>query len=86
MENRTLAIVVTILSAFICGCMSMFSCIWGGLIVSGTPINVTTDGMTVPQTFPPTVGFVLLCMSVLLILIPVGVGIFALRRREQTPL
>jgi len=86
MQNRALAIAVTVLFAFVCGCMSMISCIWGGLIATGTPINVTNNGITAPQTFPPTIGFVLLCLSMLLILVPVGVGIFALRRRDQLPL
>jgi hypothetical protein len=86
MQNRTLGIALTILTAFICGCMGLFSCIFGGLIASGTPFDVTTNGITAPQTFPPTAGFVLLCLSLLFILIPVAVGFFALRKRDQPPL
>jgi len=83
MQNRTLGIAVTVITAFICGCISLFTCVFGGLIAAGTPIDVNVNGVTTPQTFPPTAGFVLLCLSLLLILVPVGVGFFALRKKNQ---
>ncbi|MGE5463857.1 MAG: hypothetical protein ACM3PS_10915 [Syntrophothermus sp.] len=85
MQNRTLGIALTIITTFVCGCISLFTCVFGGLIATGTPFDVTRNGVTAPQTFPPTAGFVLLCLSLLLILVPVGVGFFALRNRNQTP-
>lgn len=33
----------------------------------------------------PTVGFVLVCLSVIMILIPVGVGFFMFRRKPEIP-
>ncbi|HJS17192.1 MAG TPA: hypothetical protein VJ785_00480 [Anaerolineales bacterium] len=84
MQNRTLGIVITVVTAFLCICAALFSCGWGGLIATGTPIDVTTNGVTTPQTLPPTVGYVLLCLSVLFILVPVGVGLFALRKQSPT--
>ena len=50
MQNRTLAIVITVVTALACGCASIFSCVWGFLIASGTPIDVTNNGVTTPQT------------------------------------
>lgn len=85
MQNRTLGIVITAVTAFLCVCAGLFSCIWGGLIASGTPIDVTTNGATTPQTFPPTIGYVLLCLSLFFILVPVAVGFFTLRRKDQPP-
>jgi hypothetical protein len=83
MQNRTLGIIATIVTALFCGCASLFSCIWGFLIASGTPIDVTSNGVTTPQTFSPTIGYVLLCLSTLMILVPVAVGFFTLRRKPQ---
>jgi hypothetical protein len=83
MQNRTIGIVATVLTALACGCASLFSCIWGFLISSGTPINVTSNGTTTPQTFPPTIGYALLCLSVVMILIPVAVGFFTLRKKPE---
>jgi hypothetical protein len=84
MQNRTVGIVATIVTALACGCASIISCVWGFLIASGTPIDVTSNGVTTPQTFSPTIGYVLLCLSVFLVLIPVAVGFFTLRRKPQT--
>jgi len=81
MQNRTIGIIATVVTALACGCASLFSCIWGFLIARGTPIDVTSNGSTTPQTFPPAIGFTLLCVSVVLILIPVAIGFFTLRRK-----
>jgi len=75
--------IVTAATALICGCASLFSCIWGFLISSGTPINVTRNGTTMPQTVPPALGYGLLCLAVIMILIPVAVGFFTLRRKPE---
>ena len=83
MQNRTIGIVATVITALLCGCSSLFSCIWGVMIASGTPINVTANGTTTPQTFSPTIGYTLLCLSLLLILVPVAVGFFTLRRKSD---
>lgn len=82
MQNRTLGIIATVITTLGCGCTSLLSCIWGFLIASGTPINVTTNGTTTPQTFSPVIGYTLLCLSLLMILVPVAVGFFTLRRKQ----
>lgn len=84
MQTRTLAMIVTAFTAVVCGCLALISCVWGGLIATGTPIDVTNNGVTTPQTVSPGVGFTLLCLSLLLILVPVAVGFFALRRKPMT--
>lgn len=84
MEKRTIGIIATVLTALACGCASLFSCIWGFLIASGTPIDVTTNGITTPQTFSPAIGYVLLCLSVVMILVPVAVGFFTLRKKPES--
>jgi len=81
MQNRNLAIVITLITTLICGCASIISCVWGFLIASGTPINVTNNGVTTPQVLSPAIGYTLLCLTILMILVPVAVGFFALRKR-----
>jgi hypothetical protein len=81
MQNRTMGIIATVATSVICGCLALMSCIWGGLIATGTPIDVTSGGVTTQQTMPSTVGYVLVCLSFLLILVPVGVGFFTLRKK-----
>jgi hypothetical protein len=83
MQNRTIGIIATVVTALACGCASLLSCIWGFLIASGTPIDVTTNGVTTPQTFSPTIGYGLLCLSLFMILVPVAVGFFTLRRKPE---
>jgi hypothetical protein len=83
MQNRTVAIIITALTAVVCGCASLFSCIWGFMIASGTPITTTVNGETTQQTVSPVVGFVLLCLTLLMILVPVAVGFFTLRKKPE---
>jgi uncharacterized membrane protein len=81
MNNRTVGIIATVLTALVCGCAALFACIWGGLIAAGQPITTTVNGVETVQTVEPTIGYVLLCLSFLLILVPVLVGFFALRKK-----
>ena len=81
MDKRTGGIIATVVTALICGCASLLSCIWGIMIASNTPFNVTLDGEQSVQTFSPTIGYVLLCLSGLMILIPVIVGFATLRKK-----
>jgi len=84
MQNRNIAIIATVVTALVCGCASLFSCIWGFLIARGTPFQVTSNGTTTPQTFPPAIGFALLCLSLVLVLIPIAVGFFTLRKKSES--
>lgn len=84
MQNRTIGIIATVLTVLLCGCASLFSCIWGFTIASGTPIDVTVNGVTTPETLPPTVGYVLLCLSIIMLLVPAAVGFFTLRKKPES--
>jgi hypothetical protein len=83
MNNRTVGIVATVLSALVCGCASIFACIWGVISLTGAPINVTSNGEQSVQTLPPAVGAALLCLAVLLVAIPVIVGFVTLRKKPE---
>lgn len=83
MQNRTVGIVITVVTALLCGCLSILSCVWGFIISSGQTIDITSNGVTTPQTLSPTIGYVLLCLSLLMILVPVAVGFFTLRKKPE---
>ncbi len=83
MQNRTTGMIATGITAFICGCAALLTCVWGALIATGTPIDVTNSTGTSQQTLSPTVGFALLCLSFLLILVPAMVGFFTLRKKTE---
>jgi hypothetical protein len=60
------------------------SCIWGGLIASGTPFDTSVNGIdTGQQTLPMPVGIGLICLSIIFIIIPVAVGFFTLRKKPE---
>jgi hypothetical protein len=81
MDKKTIGIIATVATAFACGCPSIFSCVWGILIASGQPIDVTINGGTTPQVLSPTIGYVLLGLTVLMLAVPVAVGFFTLRNK-----
>ena len=83
MQNRNLAIIINVIATLVCGCASIISCVWGFLIASGTPVNVTNNGVTTPQVLSPAIGYTLLCLTIFMILVPVAVGFFTLRKRPD---
>ena len=84
MNKRTVGIIATVISALVCGCTSIFACVWGILIATNTPITLTSGTNVSQETLPPTIGYVLLCLSILLILVPAAIGFFALRIKPET--
>ena len=77
MDTKTKGIVATIASVVLCGCPGLFICLFGALTASG-------NGTFNEQSLPPTVGFVLICLSVIFIVIPIAVGFFMLRKKPET--
>ena len=82
MQRKTIGIIATVLSAFACGFAGIFAGIWGIIIVSGTPIDITSNGTTTSQTVSPAIGYALLLLTVLLILVPVVIGYFTFRKKS----
>lgn len=76
--NRNTNMIITIVLALVCLCCSAFTCIMGFGGISGTG---TYSFGGVEQPMPPTAGYVLLCLSVILLLVPVAVGFFLLRKK-----
>lgn len=80
MSNKNTGMIVTIATALICGCCGLFTCIMGIGTITG---NGTFDLGGASQAMPPTVGYVFLCLSIVMIIIPVAVGFFMLRKKPE---
>ena len=84
MDTKTKGIVATIASVVLCGCPGLFMCIFGAITAAGSmPYTTELNGVSNSGTLPPTVGFVLLCLSVIFIIIPIAVGFFMLRKKPE---
>jgi hypothetical protein len=86
MDNRNKGIIATIASALLCGCPGLFLCIFGAFTATGNmPYNTELNGITNSGTLPPTAGYVLLCLALIFIAIPVVVGFLTLRKKPAAP-
>lgn len=81
MENRTVAIAITVVTALCCGCFALMSCVWGIIGITGQPITTTVNGVESMEPMAMPVALLLLCVSFIFILIPVAVGFFTLRKK-----
>lgn len=83
-ENRTWAIVGTILAILLCGCPGLTMCLVGVGFATGTvpdSSNIFGDSGMVPNW----IGFALLCVSLVFIVIAVVVPILLLRKKKTAP-
>jgi hypothetical protein len=80
MNNKNTGIIATVVTALLCGCCALFSCILGFGAITG---NGTLDIGNTTQPMPTTYGYVFLCLSFLMILVPVIVGVITLRKKPE---
>jgi hypothetical protein len=78
MDKRTTGLIATIATALLCGCPGLFLCFFGAATALGG--GSTTLGDTT-RPLNPTYGYVFLCLSLILIAIPIVVGVVTLRTR-----
>jgi hypothetical protein len=83
MDKKTVGLIATIGTFFLCACPSIFLCVWGGIGVAQVPIDKTFNGQTVNEPMSMGVGVVLLCLSLIGLLTPVVVGFFTLRKKPE---
>ena len=81
MENRPVAIALTVVTALCCGCVAMMTCIFGILGATGQPFTTTVNDIEAIQYMPVPLALFLLCLSVIFIAIPIAVGFFTLRQK-----
>ncbi len=83
--NRTMAIILTAVTALFCGCPGLFTAFMGAMfaVVSFIPgANIDVGGSSDPTTALMT-GLGMCCIGLPLIVIPLAVGFFTLRRASS---
>jgi hypothetical protein len=81
MDSRTKGIIATIASVLLCGCPGFFLCVFGGLAAAGAPVTTGLNELTNTGQMAPTTAYVLLCLGLIFLVIPVVVGIVTLRNK-----
>lgn len=80
MDKKNTGMIATIASALICGCCALFTCIMGFGTVTGNGTYTLGSGT---EQMPPAVGVVFLCLSFIMILVPVAVWFFMMRKKPE---
>ncbi|MDO9130587.1 MAG: hypothetical protein Q7U34_12050 [Anaerolineales bacterium] len=81
MENKskTGAIIGTIVAALLCGCPGLSLCLFGVYAATGT----MPDFISGYGNLPGWIGFILICLSLIFIAIPIVVGVLTLRKKPE---
>jgi hypothetical protein len=74
MNNRVKGLLVTVAAVLLCGFPGLFI----GVFITGRLIAGSAPGM-----YPSTASIAIIGASVILMLIPVGVGFFTLRKKDN---
>lgn len=86
MDKKTTGIIATIAAVVLCGCPGLFMCIFGAVTATGNmPYNTEVNGVSSSGMLPASTGYVLLCLSLIAIIIPIAVGFFTLRKKPEAP-
>jgi len=81
--NRTVGIGLTIFTVLCCACPGLVFCILGVLAAVGVSVPVTTTlgSTSSTQNLPASWGIGFICLSIILIAIPIVVGFVTLRNK-----
>lgn len=88
MDKKKTGIIATVASTLLCGCPGLFGLCWGAIAAfagffPGSDIDIF--GSSSSNTALIT-GIATLCVSILLIAIPIAVGFFTLRNKPDAEL
>ena len=79
--NRTVGIILTVVTVFCCACPGLGMCLAGVMGIAGVPFTTTVGDQSTTQPMSAPVAIGLMCLSVILIVIPIVVGFFAFRSK-----
>jgi hypothetical protein len=79
--NRTVGIVLTIVTVLCCACPGFGLCLTGVMGLAGIPFTTTINGESSSQPLgaPLSIGF--MCLSIILIVIPIIVAFITFRSK-----
>ncbi len=85
MDKKTVGIIATVATALMCGCPGLFGMCWGSIaafasFVPGADIDI--GGSSDPEAALFS-GLGALCLGVIFLAIPIVVGVFTLRKRNE---
>ena len=80
--KKTGAIIATVATSLICGCVALVACGFGIAGISGMPITTTVNGYSSQQPMAVWLAVLLLCLAVIFIAVPVVVGVLTLRNKK----
>ncbi len=80
MDKKTVGLIATIATALFCGCPGIFLCLFGAASALG---GGTFELGSQSGDVPPALGILFLCLGLLLIVVPIAVGFFTLRKKPQ---
>jgi hypothetical protein len=79
--SRNVGIILTIVTVLCCACPGFGICIAGLMGIAGVPFTTTVGTETTTEPMSTPVALALMCLSVILIIIPVAVGFYAFRTK-----
>ncbi len=84
MDKKTRGLIATIATVFFCGLPGLCLCLFGGITAAGVmPYNTDINGVVNNGVLPSGYGFAMLCLAIIMIFIPAGVGFFTLRKKSD---
>lgn len=84
MNNKNTGMIATIAAVVLCGCPGLFMCIFGAVAAAGImPFTTEVNGVSNSGTMPAGAGIAMLCFSLILIIIPIAVGYFTMRKKPE---
>lgn len=83
MEKKTIGLIATIGTVFICACPSLIACGFGVAGISGIPFTTTVNGYESVQPMNSVLAISLLCLAVIGLAIPIVIGFFTLRKKPE---
>lgn len=83
MDKKTIGLIATLGTLFVCGCPSTFLCIFGIVGISGVPMTTAVNGVESVKPMNTTLAFALLCVALIGLLVPVVVGFLTLRKKPE---
>lgn len=78
MNKKNTGMIATVATTLLCGCCALFSCIMGLGAITGNGSFTLGDST---QPMPTGYGYVFLCLSFLMILVPAAVAFYTLRKK-----
>jgi hypothetical protein len=81
MDRRTVGIIATVITVLCCACPGFGLCVAGVMGLAGVPFTTTIGDQTSTEPLSTQMAIMLICVSLFLILIPIAVGFFTLRKK-----